>query len=687
MGRVGGGTLPAMRRAPVLLSMSLAIVGCAGSTSPRPEEGPGLAIARAEVRRAGGVAALAAIDAPAAIRGLGRVGDPAAIDRLLALLADPARRGDAIAALGLAGALESADARVEPALLALWPGVVDPRLATALGRVGTTASVPVLTDMLAGTRPPALRTAAALALGVLGRRDGTIDAAGQAALAAAGQGDDRALARAGAYGLAHAPGGADPEGSAALVRLAGHADAEVRMWAQIGLRRRVSAAQARPCFEAALDDGDVWVRVAGVRGLAKLGEPADRARLLALVDAEGSLHPVLEALSILTDATSPPAGAAEAQVRAERRLAAAAPVDVAVRARIACQLAALVARGAEFVPPLRCAEVGGPAAERERLLAETGLLGQGAGAPGARAARLAVLAGHGDPRIRAGAVAAAARAWGEGGEEIMEHALADRSSAVAGAAAEGLQSRFTGMNRPGAPGPALVAALVRRAGAERDSELFAALAGAVAASGDRAGLPACAAALGWASPGARAAARGCVKSLTAAEPAAPAEIEAMPSPPVDPGAVIGRAVDWRIVTSRGPVDVALDPSVAPWHVAALVELTRRGFYDGLDFHRVVPGFVVQGGDPEGTGWGGPGFSLPSEPGEGRFARGAVGIADAGKDTGGSQFFVMHANAPHLEGRYTRVGEVVGGMAAVDALVVGDAIVRAEVTLRGGHAGR
>ena len=109
-----------------------------------------------------------------------------------------------------------------------------------------------------------------------------------------------------------------------------------------------------------------------------------------------------------------------------------------------------------------------------------------------------------------------------------------------------------------------------------------------------------------------------------------------------------------------------------------VALTRAGFYDGLTFHRVVPGYVVQGGDPTATGWGGPGFNLPSEPGEGAFARGAVGIADAGKDTGGSQFFIMHARAPHLDGRYTRIGEVRDGLDAAMALVVGDRILAAEV---------
>jgi cyclophilin family peptidyl-prolyl cis-trans isomerase len=89
---------------------------------------------------------------------------------------------------------------------------------------------------------------------------------------------------------------------------------------------------------------------------------------------------------------------------------------------------------------------------------------------------------------------------------------------------------------------------------------------------------------------------------------------------------------------------------------------------------------VQGGDPTGTGAGGPGYTLPAEPG-GAFTTGAVGIADAGKDTGGSQWFVMHARAPHLDGRYTRIGQVTRGQDVVDALQIDDRILRATVDVR------
>ena len=173
-------------------------------------------------------------------------------------------------------------------------------------------------------------------------------------------------------------------------------------------------------------------------------------------------------------------------------------------------------------------------------------------------------------------------------------------------------------------------------------------------------------------------ARACVTRL-ASDPGPQTPTSPPPIPPHDPASLRGKQIYWHLETDRGLLEIDLDPEAAPWHVAALVALTRTGFYDDIPFHRVVPGFVVQGGDPQGTGWGGPGFTLPSEPSEARFTRGAVGIADAGKDSGGSQFFLMYTRAPHLEGRYTHVGELRSGFEVMDALQIGDRIVRATVT--------
>jgi cyclophilin family peptidyl-prolyl cis-trans isomerase/HEAT repeat protein len=127
----------------------------------------------------------------------------------------------------------------------------------------------------------------------------------------------------------------------------------------------------------------------------------------------------------------------------------------------------------------------------------------------------------------------------------------------------------------------------------------------------------------------------------------------------------------RCFTERGTFDIELDAEVAPNTVANFLALAHSGFYNGLTFHRVVPDFVVQGGDPRGDGWGGPGYTIRSEFSRRPYERATVGIAHSGKDTGGSQFFVALSPQPHLNGRYTVFGEVIRGMEVVDLLQPGD----------------
>jgi peptidylprolyl isomerase len=128
-----------------------------------------------------------------------------------------------------------------------------------------------------------------------------------------------------------------------------------------------------------------------------------------------------------------------------------------------------------------------------------------------------------------------------------------------------------------------------------------------------------------------------------------------------------------VTTSRGDILIDLETDAAPFTVMTIVKLCRSGFYRGLPFHRVVPNFVVQGGDPRGDGWGGPGYAIRSEFSMEAYGTGTVGIASAGKDTEGSQFFITHSPQPHLDGRYTVVGRVVAGMEVVDALQAEDTI--------------
>lgn len=140
----------------------------------------------------------------------------------------------------------------------------------------------------------------------------------------------------------------------------------------------------------------------------------------------------------------------------------------------------------------------------------------------------------------------------------------------------------------------------------------------------------------------------------------------------------GGVAGVRLHTDAGVITIDFTGAPAPIAQANLAALAERGFFDGLVFHRVVPGFVVQGGDPRGDGYGGPGHVMPCEWSNLRYARGTVGIALAGKDTGGSQLFIAHDEPRHLDARYTVVGQVVEGLEVIDALWPYDAITKVEV---------
>jgi len=127
-------------------------------------------------------------------------------------------------------------------------------------------------------------------------------------------------------------------------------------------------------------------------------------------------------------------------------------------------------------------------------------------------------------------------------------------------------------------------------------------------------------------------------------------------------------------TDRGPVRLELYPDKAPLTVANFVNLAQRGFYDGLNFHRVIPDFMVQGGCPQGTGTGGPGYKFEDETSNGvRHERGVLSMANAGPNTNGSQFFITHVATSWLDGKHTVFGKVVEGMDIVDKVAQGDLI--------------
>ena len=136
-----------------------------------------------------------------------------------------------------------------------------------------------------------------------------------------------------------------------------------------------------------------------------------------------------------------------------------------------------------------------------------------------------------------------------------------------------------------------------------------------------------------------------------------------------------------IKTEKCDITLELYPNEAPGTVANFEKLANSEFYDGLTFHRVIPDFVIQGGDPNGDGTGGPGYTIKCET-EGnphKHGTGALSMAHAGKDTGGSQFFITHSPQPHLDGVHTVFGQVIDGMDVVYKIRQGDVMTKVTVT--------
>ncbi len=133
-----------------------------------------------------------------------------------------------------------------------------------------------------------------------------------------------------------------------------------------------------------------------------------------------------------------------------------------------------------------------------------------------------------------------------------------------------------------------------------------------------------------------------------------------------------------IETDKGNIVLELFENDAPNTVANFVKLINKGYYNGLKFHRVIPNFMIQGGCPVGNGTGGPGYTIKCEINPKKHLTGTLSMAHAGKDTGGSQFFITHSPQPHLDGVHTVFGQVVEGMNVVNAIRQGDVMKQVKV---------
>lgn len=583
---------------------------------------------------------------------LGRIGDPRGATALERLLADDdvVVRRTAVFALGILGARESA--------VTVWPLVVgeDRELGVlaveALARMGARLDA-VVDRLLAGSADELLpRLVPSL-----------------------WRFDDPAVVRWAAQGLEED-------------------DADVRELAAFALER-AEVVEGRDALRSALRDLDPRVRSRAARGLGRVGERSDVERLRDLLDDEDP-GPVVQAL------------------RGARRIVdsgeAAAPsswvarlVELSEHEHPGVRTSVLEVAGAWRGEPLLEAvlrarfDAGEP---RERELA---LIALAEARSGGVAARIAEAKGAPDAGLREAAVVAAGFVGAVG---VVEELAADPAPRVRIAALRTLR-----LARPETSAELLRVALsdedfaVRAAALEILAEdpilpVAELAAGYGLAWRDRSPEPRTAAVLAL-SARARAseddleAATDELRRLTldaelSVRRAAVAALVDLEEPAPELGAVAGRESaevyvdiarrtagprDLLVETDRGPLRIRLDCPTAPLSCLHVVQLARQGFYDGSSFHRVVPEFVIQGGDPRGDGYGGPGFTLRDEPSPTRFERGVVGLALASPDTGGSQFFVALERQPHLDGEYTVVGRVVEGADVLERIRQGDRMLR------------
>ncbi|MGE0868795.1 MAG: peptidylprolyl isomerase [Kofleriaceae bacterium] len=662
--------------------------GCPAATPrpPRPAvaDDVRLRIAQAEARRADGIDPLIELARTGsvhvrmlALRGLGRIGAPRGLAVVRDALAD---RDDQIVAaaagaLGYAASLDdTSDAGRElTAALDRASGVTKLRVIEAIGRTGDSSTEPMLTKQLAGE--PAIAETAALALARFGRRKIAISGDTRAALVASTRHHDARVRYAACYALARErrndPAATDPAAVVTALVARAHDDVpEVRAIAVAAIARRKLVADARDALVHALDDSDWRVAVEAARALGgDAGDDASRAMVAAAIRPDARwqvgprVHVVIEALRTLGPHRKSPAVAS--MFAAWSALPASSKVATGW---IDCLSESELARIEQCSLPdhLRLPLVA------ERIKSDDEPL------PVRRAARDRLLA-HRDVRVRAAGIAALASIAKAGDDADRAMALATAIQALgatdlieAGTAVESAQDLYAALGDRDVTG--LDRAVIARAASEQDPMMASGLLGLIAERKLAAGAPTCRAALAGDPVRAHAAVE-CLRAF--GESPEPPAITAATPPPLDVSTVIGKRVTWRLETSQGSIEIELDSGAAPWAVAAITTLTRRGFYDGLELHRVVPNFVVQGGDPTMSGWGGPDFQLPAEP-AGEFRLGAVGIADAGRDTGGSQWFIMHGDARQLDGRYTWVGKLTRGQAVADALVIGDKVVKATV---------
>jgi cyclophilin family peptidyl-prolyl cis-trans isomerase/HEAT repeat protein len=615
-----------------------------------------------------------------AVLALGRLQEPSTLQPLAAALTDPEGqvRREAAFSCGLLGlswvplspavkkalaeALLAAEASEQSAEVKL-------ALLDALGKVVTPETTQRLVERLA--LEGAVQGRAALALGVSAKNGALVPPKALATLARLLGSDHLGDTRyAAAYALVQTKA---PATRAALLTCAVDEVGEVRAVCAKGLGEVGLEADA-VLLQKALDDPDRRVGVEAARALSKLAlkcRAPGCASLKALAELKvpagrfgrGDLASAHLLLAFAQSPLPPSAGALVSELRGalkgvtdQRLLGDAANLD--------CRLAAALDRlSGTLKEVLTCG--GGLVGEPRRLsLGLEAVAAFPGGDPVKRAAALLPYADHADPRVRIAALGALGELRSPASLEKVRAQLTSGDLVIAGAAA-GAAAKL----KDAAAIPA-IRELARRGAAQVDLALSVAEALKDLNATDAA--PELEVWLGSPNASVRAAAAAALTALRKTPVPAPRVEAPEGAPKPTPG--IPADAKLRVLTEKGELEVELFTRDAPLTSANLYTLAQRGYFKDLTFHRVVPDFVVQGGDPRGDGEGGPGYAIRCEINAHPYVRGTMGMALSGKDTGGSQFFFTIAPQPHLDGRYTTFGQVTKGVEVIDALLEGDRII-------------
>jgi HEAT repeat protein/cyclophilin family peptidyl-prolyl cis-trans isomerase len=454
----------------------------------------------------------------------------------------------------------------------------------------------------------------------------------------------------------------DPRALPALITLAKDPHPYTRAFAVKGLGGMKDRA-AVPVLLPLVDSTERSVAIQAIRSLGRLGDPAAGPVLLKLVDApKADPRLRLEAIAAI--------GGVKADGVIDVMLDVIGDPSPVIRAAAIRSLAQLDPEN--FITVLSGLDPDPHWTVRSALASVLGTLPAEVGLP-----RLQLMRNDEDQRVLPAVLASLATLKApNAAETILEKLKADDVAVRAAAAAA--------LGRLKTPGGAAALADAYRAG-QRDTTYVVRAAALVALAGygpDQA-TPVLDEALQDKDWAVRVRAAALLKELN---PASDADRRIRPAPTSVAAGVYeeARLVDPPVSTQvfidtdRGSIQVELAVLDAPLTVETFVALARKGFFDGLTFHRVVPDFVIQGGDPRGDGEGGPGFTIRDELNQRPYLRGTVGMALDWEDTGGSQFFITHSPQPHLDARYTSFGRVLSGMDIVDQIQPGDVMRRVRV---------